>query len=44
MHLFPIVFVFPFPTPPAPGFTYGAALALAVKSLFSPIFRVDEEG
>jgi hypothetical protein len=37
---------FPLPsTPPAAaGFAYGDARALDVKSLFSPILRVDEEG
>lgn len=37
MHLFPYTFTFPLF---APGLAYGAALARAVRSLFSPILRV----
>lgn len=43
-HLFPYGFIFPFPAPPVPGLTYGADLARAERSLFSPIFRVEEDG
>lgn len=34
----------PFPFPPSPGLTYGEALARELKSLFSPILRVEEDG
>jgi hypothetical protein len=44
-HLLPYGFILPFPPfTDCPGFEYGVALALAVRSLFSPIFRVDEDG
>lgn len=29
---------------PCPGLVYGAAFALALNNLFSPIFRVEEAG
>jgi hypothetical protein len=44
MHLPPYVLIFPRLAPAKPGLAYGAALALAVRSLFSPIFRVEEDG
>ena len=44
IHFPPYGLTLPFPTPPAPGLTYGDAFALAERSLFSPIFRVEDEG
>jgi hypothetical protein len=44
MHLLPYGLTDPFFVPDWPGFMYGAARARAVRSLFSPILRVLEEG
>ena len=43
IHFPPYGLIFPFDIV-EPGLAYGVALARAVNSLFSPIFRVDEEG
>lgn len=43
MHLFPYGLMLPF-LEPCPGLVYGAAFALALNNLFSPIFRVEEAG